>query len=131
MKTDNNYIYPTSPEELSAFYGWDNVEELTENDDDELDWFKTDEPMVESFHVSEMETDYPHKYRIPLPTLSDLRVGDVVRYKDSNGNYQIEELYSHYYKALVLGNMIPKGNNGYLNPIELLVSRNTWVKVKV
>lgn len=120
MKTDDNYYYPESAEELSAFYG---IECETRH----IRWQLTKINHVD-LEVIELQGD---EYRIPKFTLDDLKVGDVVRYKDSNGNYQIEELYSYYYKSLVLDNMIPKDNSGYLNPIELLISRNLWVEVKV
>jgi len=121
MTFDENYIYPTTPEELACFYGW-------EGETRHIRWQLTKINHVD-LEVIKLQGD---EYRIPLPTLSDLKVGDVVRFKDSNGNYQIEELYNYYYKSLVLENMIPKDSKkGYLNDIELHLGRNLWVKVKV
>ena len=101
MKTDKDYYYPETPKELSAFYGMEC--------EVELDGMSLD--------------NSPSFYRIPKFTLDDLKVGDVVRVLGDK-----EELIEIKHDTMLhwLVNHIAP-----MKPIELLISRNLWVEVKV
>ena len=111
MKTDKQYIYPETPEELSAFYGWE-CENFTrgkwENKGKLNFWACT------SFQHPKvgMSSDF----RFKLPRLSDLVVGDVVQ---GDKMLELTELDSFELQWL-------KDNP---RPVSLLVSRGVWVEV--
>jgi len=119
MKTDENYIYPESAEELAMFYGWE-CETYTRGIWEYgglLNFWK-----CTSFQHPKagMSSDY----RIPLPKINDLKVGDVVKTTNNIGHFaRIEEVRSvESVKAI--------SNNMLVSSISLLIGRNTWVPVK-
>jgi hypothetical protein len=114
MKTDNNYIYPETPEELSAFYGWECEEENGDY------WNKWGIEEAICYELQDSSVNLVSKYRIPLPTLSDLKVGDVVRYMVEH-ELHVTDLQDGDIKEIL----------EYFPSVELLVSRGVWVKVKV
>ena len=109
MKTDNDYIYPETAEELAMFYGW-----LAETQMRDEKWVKGH---IMIGDLKEIKINFT-PYRLPLPTISDLKVGDVVRIK----NAEIIDLYDVHFLECIkeLG-----------ADLKLLIGRNTWVKVKV
>ena len=109
MKTDNDYIYPETAEELAMFYGCESENKIGE------EWVN---PRKLNFW---MATSFNHpkagmssEYRFKLPTISDLKVGDVVRE---------DELTTLYY---ILDENATEDFEGW----QLLIGRNTWVPVK-
>ena len=115
MKTDNDYIYPETAEELAMFYGWEAMIKLVTGywrslkiDHIDLDW---GEQVIES-----------GDYRLPLPTISDLKVGDVVMVKGGKD----ETIYINHETKL---NWIVKAV-AQMRPVSLLIGRNTWIPVK-
>ena len=115
MKTDENYIYPESAEELAMFYGCNcqNLNGLNVWHDYGV---VSDETMKR-----QLDGIWP-RFRIPLPTINDLKVGDVVR--TSTGGYR--KIYNEMELYCL------KHDIGY-TPNEmwgLVIGRNTWVPVK-
>ena len=108
MKTDNDYIYPETAEELAMFYGWE-----CEVHRQGQDIWVTYEELIGVKALSTVGP-FPCKYRLPLPTISDLKVGDVVRE---------DELTTLYY---ILDEDATEDLEGW----QLLIGRNTWVPVK-
>ena len=114
MRTDENYIYPTTPEELACFYGW-------EGETRHIRWQLTKINHVD-LEVIKLQGD---EYRIPLPTLNELKVGDVVRFYNRIGHYQrVKEI-----RNLESTKQMLSGHAVFL--VELHLGRNLWVKVKV
>jgi hypothetical protein len=118
MKTDENYIYPESAEELAMFYGWE-CETYTRGIWEYgglLNFWK-----CTSFQHPKagMSSDY----RTPLPTTQDLKVGDVVRYANVPNSVELWQARAQQFKD---GCDI----TGVFGPISLLIGRNTWVPVK-
>lgn len=109
MKTDNNYIYPETPEELAMFYGW----ECERHNGGGSPWFE-DYLCFESLEIVKEEHI---SYRIPLPTIHDLKVGDVVQGDKMLELTELDEFEIQWLKDN------PK-------PISLLIGRNTWVPIK-
>ena len=117
MKTDENYIYPESAEELAMFYGCNcqNLNGLNVWHDYGV---VSDETMKR-----QLDGIWP-RFRIPLPTINDLKVGDLVKITSNIGHYnKTEEVRSlESVKAIF--------NNILVSSFELLIGRNTWVPVK-
>ena len=115
MKTDENYIYPETPEELAMFYGWEcqNLNGLNV-------WHDFGKVSNETLK-RQLDGTWP-RFRIKLPTLSDLKVGDVVRVKGGKD----ETIYINHETKL---NWIVKAV-AQMRPVSLLIGRNTWIPVK-
>jgi len=109
MKTDDNYIYPETAEELAMFYGW-----LAETQMRDEKWVKGH---IMIGDLKEIKINFT-PYRLPLPTISDLKFGDVVRPQGKTAYYDLS--YSDNVKEII-------DNDA---PWELLIGRNTWVPVK-
>ena len=117
MKTDDNYYYPETPEELSAFYGME-----CEINDGFLPWSKW------QIIYTDLDVDFSHiKFRIPKFTLDDLKVGDVVKGLAVSYNPIFMEL--EYNEDLE--GFKEDLRNDYIRLPKLLISRNLWVEVKV
>jgi len=110
MKTDKDYYYPETPEELSAFYGY------------RYEVMGIEKTWIDEYnHLTDVQIGNPPRfYRIPKFTLDDLKVGDVVRYEGSVIEL-FDETQLEYFKRHYI--------DGY--SVELLISRNLWVEVKV
>ena len=120
MKTDDNYIYPETAEELAMFYGWECEEQLK----GEGDWVVSG---ISGFEIDYVD-DHGLKlllYRLPLPTISDLKVGDVVKWplELNDGYWYVEIEDEEDLKSF-------KDVDAKSRPISLLIGRNTWVPVK-
>jgi len=118
VKTDNDYIYPETAEELAMFYGCESENKIGE------EWVN---PRKLNFW---MATSFNHpkagmssEYRFKLPTISDLKVGDVVRYANVPNSVELWQARAQQFKD---GCDI----TGVFGPISLLIGRNTWVPVK-
>ena len=105
MKTDNDYIYPETAEELAMFYG-------CESERNDFGIWRED-TSIESGKIMYVDVEQL-SFRIPLPTINDLKVGDVVRE---------DELTTLYY---ILDENATEDFEGW----QLLIGRNTWVPVK-
>ena len=119
MKTDDNYIYPETAEELAMFYGW-----LAETQMRDEKWVKGH---IMIGDLKEIKINFT-PYRLPLPTISDLKVGDVVRsalYDLKCGGINVIETKKEL--ELVKENINRKVFTYHL---KLLIGRNTWVPVK-
>jgi len=129
MKTKDGYIFPETPEELSVFYGWE-AERLEipssiwPNGVGQEEYYSKKlfklclRDLVDG--VEGWLSDYDSPYRIPLPRLSDLVVGDVVRNPKSS---VIIELNRRNKREVL-------SDKEYLDiGLELLVSRGVWVEV--
>ena len=114
MKTDNDYIYPETAEELAMFYGW-----LAETQMRDEKWVKGH---IMIGDLKEIKINFT-PYRLPLPTISDLKVGDVVRYAGAPNSVELWQAREQQFKD---GCDI----TGVFGPISLLIGRNTWVPVK-
>jgi len=132
MKTDENYIYPESAEELAMFYGWESerLEVPSSIDPNQVGmepyYSKIILPLTLSDFKDGVEgwlSDYDSPYRIPLPTINDLKVGDVVRYAGAPNSVELWQAREQQFKD---GCDI----TGVFGPISLLIGRNTWVPVK-
>ena len=133
MKTDENYIYPESAEELAMFYGWESerLEVPSSIDPNQVGleayYSKKIFVLCLSDLVDGIEgwlSDYDSPYRIPLPTINELKVGDVVKRTHNIGHFaRIEEVRS-------LESVKAISNNMLVSSISLLIGRNTWVPVK-
>ena len=120
MKTDDNYIYPETAEELAMFYGWEAMIKLVTGywrslkiDHIDLDW---GEQVIES-----------GDYRLPLPTISDLKVGDVVKWIDVDSEVNMFDLMVN---KETLDELIFGIDEEMAHSVQLLIGRNTWVPVK-
>ncbi len=113
MKTDENYIYPESAEELAMFYGC-----IAETQMRDEKWVKSH---IAIGDLNEIKINFT-PYRIPLPTINDLKVGDVVSIKGGKG----EIVYINHETKLdwIIRGVAP------MKAISLLIGRNTWVPVK-
>ena len=116
MKTDEKYIYPESAEELAMFYGFNcqNLNGLNAWHDYGV---VSDETMKR-----QLDGIWP-RFRIPLPTINELKVGDVVRYAGAPNSVELWQAREQQFKD---GCDI----TGVFGPISLLIGRNTWVPVK-
>lgn len=123
MKTDENYIYPETPEELAMFYGWE-----CEVHRQGQDIWVTYEELIGTKALSTVGP-FPCKYRLPLPTLSDLKHDDVVKYKVySTDNKSHYEEWS--FLKICLRQKEEHSHNYDFSDIQFLIGRNTWVPVK-
>ena len=113
MKTDDNYIYPETAEELAMFYGW-----LAETQMRDEKWVKGH---IMIGDLKEIKINFT-PYRLPLPTISDLKVGDIIR--TLTGGYR--KICNEFELSCL------KHDIGYTNleTWQLLIGRNTWVPVK-
>jgi RNA polymerase-interacting CarD/CdnL/TRCF family regulator len=109
MKTDNDYIYPETAEELAMFYGWECELNYVEK---HRKWKEGGQ--IVHYDILNLESG-TYDVRLPLPTISDLKVGDVVRE---------DELTALYY---ILDEDATEDLEGW----QLLIGRNTWVPIKV
>ena len=114
MKTDEKYIYPESAEELAMFYGWE-----SERNDFGI-W--REDTSIESGKIMYVDVEQL-SFRIPLPTINDLKVGDVVRYAGAPNSVELWQAREQQFKD---GCDI----TDVFGPISLLIGRNTWVPVK-
>lgn len=114
MKQDENYIYPQEPDEVAKFYGFKCEVCHSKSAEKKGVWDKTS---VAYLFRNEYYTTY--KLRIALPDLEELKVGDLLRIWDGD---IMEILDNHILESFKNG---IKGKS-----CELLVGRNTWVKVK-
>jgi hypothetical protein len=123
MKTDNDYIYPETAEELAMFYGWESENKIGE------EWVN---PRKLNFW---MATSFNHpkagmssEYRFKLPTISDLKVGDVVSWIDVESEVNMFDLMVN---KEILDELIFGIDQEMAHSVQLLIGRNTWVPIKV
>jgi hypothetical protein len=116
MKTDNDYIYPETAEELAMFYGWECELNYVEK---HRKWKEGGQ--IVHYDILNLESG-TYDVRLPLPTISDLKVGDIIR--TPTGGYR--KIYNECELSCL------KHDIGYTN-LEtwgLVIGRNTWVEVK-
>ena len=119
MKTDNDYIYPETAEELAMFYGWEF--EVESKYGDVVEWEKEIDPAIMFEDIGDLDF-IGGGIRFKLPTISDLKVGDVVMVKGGKD----ETIYINHETKL---NWIVKAV-AQMRPVSLLIGRNTWIPVK-